>query len=63
MQTSTAVLVSSAWGLSVLALLSLAIAHKQNQNPWIVVAEHMAIALVVIGATHYVGKWISVTFS
>ncbi len=62
-ELSTAVLVSSAWGLSVLALLSLAIAHKQNQNPWIVVAEHMAIALVVIGATHYVGKWISVTFS
>jgi VIT1/CCC1 family predicted Fe2+/Mn2+ transporter len=62
-ELSTAVLVSSVWGLSVLALLSLAIAHEQNQNPWTVVAEHMAIALVVIAATHYVGRWISAAFS
>ena len=62
-ELSTAVLVSSVWGLSVLALLSLAIAHEQKQNPWAVVSEHMAIALVVIGVTHYVGTWISATFS
>jgi len=61
-ELSTAVLASSVWGLSVLALLSLAIAHEQNQNPWTVVAEHRAIALVVIGATHYVGEWISGAF-
>ena len=62
-ELSTAVLVSSVWGLSVLALLSLAIAHEQNRNPWAVIAEHMVIALVVIGATHYVGEWISAAFS
>jgi len=55
---STAILVSLVWGLSLLAVLSYVIAKGQDDRPWKVVVEHLAIALVVIAATHWVGRWI-----
>lgn len=54
----TAILVSVAWGFSVLAALSYKIAASQGAKPWKVVAEHLFIALVVITITHFVGDWI-----
>jgi len=60
---STAILVSVLWGLSVLSVISFVMAKEQRQNPWTVVAEHLAIALVVIIITHFVGDWISSRFS
>lgn len=54
----TAILVSVAWGFSVLAILSYKIAAYQGAKPWKVVTEHLFIALVVITITHFVGKWI-----
>jgi VIT1/CCC1 family predicted Fe2+/Mn2+ transporter len=54
----TAILVSVIWGLCVLAVISVSIAREQNARPWLVVTEHIAIALLVVGATHYVGDWI-----
>lgn len=59
-ELSTAILVSVAWGLSMLALLSYYIAKSQGRRPWGVVAEHLLIALAVITATHLVGDWIAV---
>jgi len=58
----TAIIVSLAWGLSLLAIFSYYIARKQNKNPWKVIGEHLFIALIVITATHYAGDWISTTF-
>ncbi len=60
---STAILVSVIWGLAVLSVISFVMAREQRQNPWTVVAEHLAIALAVIIITHYVGDWISLRFS
>ncbi|NQU73709.1 MAG: hypothetical protein HQ547_03250 [Candidatus Omnitrophica bacterium] len=60
---STAVIVSIFWGLSILLILSYRIAKEQGASPWKVVMEHLIIALLVIAITHYLGDWISSSFS
>jgi len=62
-ELATAIAVSIAWGLSVLAILSYVIAVEQKKKPLGIVAEHITIAVVVILITHYVGDWISVMLS
>ncbi|MDY6863857.1 MAG: VIT1/CCC1 transporter family protein [Thermodesulfobacteriota bacterium] len=62
LELSTAILVSVAWGLTILAILSFNIAKEQRTKPWKVIAEHLIIALIVIIITHYVGDWISSIF-
>ncbi|RLE41032.1 hypothetical protein DRJ16_06740 [Candidatus Woesearchaeota archaeon] len=57
----TAIIICVAWGLGALAILSYNIARSRGTRPWGVVAEHILIALAVIMATHFVGKWIAVT--
>ena len=55
---STAIVVSLIWGLSILTLLSYAIAKSQGEPAWKIVGEHLLISLVVIGITHWVGDWL-----
>jgi vacuolar iron transporter family protein len=55
---STAVWVSLIWGMSILALLSYAMARAQKKAPWTIMGEHVLIALVVVGISHWVGNWI-----
>ena len=62
-ELSTAIVVSVAWGLSVLGVLSYKIAEFQGTNPWKVIIEHVLIAVVVITITHFVGNWISMACS
>ncbi|MDD5163302.1 MAG: hypothetical protein PHD95_03785 [Candidatus ainarchaeum sp.] len=59
---SIAVLVSIAYGLGVLALMSFFIAKQEKIACWRVIAEHLAIAIVVIIISSFVGNWISATF-
>jgi VIT1/CCC1 family predicted Fe2+/Mn2+ transporter len=56
---STAVLVGVGWGLSLLAVLSYRIARSQGRNPFIVVGEHLLMALLVVAATRFAGDWVS----
>ena len=56
---STAVVICVLWGLFLLGGFSFMLARKQNKKPLLVVAEHLMIALVVIAATYYVGRWIN----
>lgn len=58
-----AVTVSVAWGLSVLTVQSYFLARAQQIPAWKVIAEHVAIGVVVIVITHYVGTWINSTLS
>jgi VIT1/CCC1 family predicted Fe2+/Mn2+ transporter len=53
-----AIMASIVWGLTILALLSYAIARSQGQTPWKIVGEHLMIAVVVVTITHYVGDLI-----
>lgn len=59
----TAVLVSIAWGLILLAILSYYIATQKGENPLEAITEHVTIALLVIITTNFVGDWISSAFS
>lgn len=58
---ATAIVVSSVWGLLVLAALSIHLANQQRIPRWKVVMEHILIAGIVIVLTHYVGEWIADT--
>jgi len=60
---SRAILISVIWGLSTLSIFSFIIAKQQKENPWKVVIEHLAIGLVVVLITHFVGDWIATVFS
>ena len=59
---STAIMVSIALGMLMLAILSHTIAKLQKKNTWSVVAEHLVIALIVVVLAHYVGDLIVETF-
>ncbi|MBI5854891.1 MAG: hypothetical protein HZB35_06615 [Nitrospirae bacterium] len=59
----TAILASVLWGLALLAILSFLMAREQQASPWKVIGEHVAIAIIVIGVTHYVGDWIRERFA
>ena len=58
----TAVTVSVVWGLSILGIFSFYLAKEQKKNPWIVIGEHLLIAVTVILIADYVGNWVGSTF-
>lgn len=57
-----AIIVGIAWGMLILAILSRTIAKIDKKNTWNVIAEHLAIALIVVVLAHYIGDMISGTF-
>jgi VIT1/CCC1 family predicted Fe2+/Mn2+ transporter len=59
LELNIAIFISIIWGLSILSILSLAMAKEQKVSPLKVMGEHLFIAILVIVATHFVGKWIS----
>ena len=58
-----AVLASIAWGIVVIAVLSYFIARAQQASPVAIIAEHVAIAMVVVVASHFIGAWVNATFA
>ena len=60
---STAVVVSIVWGLFLISYISFYISKQNNTKPYKMIIEHLAIAVLVIFITHYVGTWISVVFA
>lgn len=57
-----AIIVSIAWGLSLITLISYYVARQQKTSPLHVIMEHVIITIFVIATTHLVGDWVS-TFS
>ena len=55
----TAIAVSVIWGLSLIIIFSYHMATQQAVKPYKVVLEHVAIVVMVIIITHYVGKWVA----
>ena len=55
----TAMVVSLAWGFSIITVLSYTMAKAQGVRPWKIVGEHLFIAIVVISITHWVGDWVA----
>ena len=58
-----AVMVSVAWGLAVIVVLSIYLARSQGTPVMPVVAEHVVIAVIVVAASHLIGRWVHVTFA
>ena len=60
---STAITISLIWGFSLIGIFSYYTAKLRKSKPWKSILEHLAIALLVIVITHYVGVWVSITFN
>jgi hypothetical protein len=58
----TAIVASVLWGLLLLGGISFYVAKERGVSPWPVVGEHVLIALVLVGITHYLGEWIAGSF-
>jgi VIT1/CCC1 family predicted Fe2+/Mn2+ transporter len=59
----TAMVISIVWGILTLSAFSYKIAKDQKAKPWKVITEHVAIAVAVIIATHFVGTGIAAVFA
>ena len=59
---SLAVIISVAWGFLMLSWFSYRMAKAQKSNPFKVIGEHLAIAVIVIIITYSLGLWISRIF-
>ena len=56
---SGAIIVSIVWGIIIITVLSYLLAKKNGEGPLFIIGEHLAITIVVIIVTHYVGVWVS----
>ncbi len=56
---STAILISIIWGLSLITIFSYYLARQRGIRPQYAILEHLAIAIIVIVATYYIGNWIA----
>lgn len=54
-QLPVAIVVCIVWGLSLLTIFSLYIARQQEVKGYVVVLEHLTIAVIVIIVTHFIG--------
>lgn len=62
LEQSRAIVVAIVWGMLVLTALSYFLARSQGEKPHRVIAEHLAIAILVIIATHFVGDLVAYYF-
>jgi VIT1/CCC1 family predicted Fe2+/Mn2+ transporter len=57
-----AVLASVAWGMLVIIVLSYFLAKSQDESPWLIILEHLGIAILVVFLSHFIGVWVARTF-
>ena len=57
-----AVLASIAWGMFVIIVLSYYLARSQGKAPIAIILEHLAIAILVVVLSHFIGVWVARTF-
>jgi VIT1/CCC1 family predicted Fe2+/Mn2+ transporter len=60
--TMYAVTVSIAYGVSLVVILSYLISKEQKVSPWAAILQHVAIVVLVIIASSFVGEWIAGIF-
>jgi VIT1/CCC1 family predicted Fe2+/Mn2+ transporter len=53
-----AIIASIAWGLFLITVMSFSLAKKQGESYLKVISEHLAITILVIIITHYVGDFV-----
>jgi len=60
---SQAVMASIAWGMLVIVVLSYFLAKSQNESPWLIILEHLGIAILVVILSNFIGVWVARTFA
>jgi len=58
-----AVVVSVAWGFLVITFLSAYLAKVQQTRMLHVITEHLAIAILVVTTSHFIGVWVNSAFA
>lgn len=58
-----AVMASIIWGMFVITVLSYFLARAQDASPIAIIAEHLGIAILVVVLSHFIGVWVSNTFT
>lgn len=58
-ELNTAIIVCILWGLFLITMFSIYLARSQQRKVSHIVFEHLALAIVVIVLTHYVGDWVA----
>ncbi len=58
-----AVIASLLWGMVVIIVLSFFLARVQKASPYMIIGEHLGIAILVVVLSHMIGVWVSKTFS
>ena len=58
-----AVVASLLWGMFVIIVLSYFLARAQNASPILIIGEHLGIAVLVVVLSHFIGVWVSNTFT
>jgi len=58
MPLQTAVVCSLVYGFAVLTIISVIVAHEKGRNIYLLVFEHVLIAVFVVIASHKLGHWI-----
>ena len=53
---------SVVWGMLVITVLSYFIARVQEASPIAIIVEHLAIALLVVVLSHFIGVWVGKAF-
>jgi len=58
-ELNTAIIVCIIWGMLLITIFSIYLARSQQKKVSHIVLEHLALAIVVIILTHYVGDWVA----
>lgn len=58
-----AVVASLLWGMLVIIVLSYFLARAQKASPILIIGEHLGIAVLVVVLSHFIGVWVSNTFT
>lgn len=58
----SAIIASIVWGLALIAVFSYVMSLKNKFSPVKAMAEHLAIAVIVVIVTHYLGLWVSALY-
>ncbi len=57
------VIVCVGWGLLLLAVFNAYLARQTKKKAWKMIAEHLLIAIVIIIATYFIGRFIAARFN
>jgi vacuolar iron transporter family protein len=60
---ATAIKINLAWGLFLIIIFNYILAKQRKEKPLTIISEHLAIAVIVIAITFYLGKFIAIYFA